>query len=51
MTEAQSDRVIDINLKGTFFAAQAAAKAMKASGGGKISSPSHLTTRFTRPAT
>ncbi len=24
---------------------------MKASGGGKISSPSHLTTRFTRPAT
>ena len=36
MTEAQWDRVIDINLKGTFFAAQAAAKAMKESGGGTI---------------
>jgi 2-deoxy-D-gluconate 3-dehydrogenase len=36
MTEAQWDRVQDINLKGTFFAAQAAAKAMKESGGGKI---------------
>lgn len=28
MTEAQWDRVLDINLKGTFFAAQAAAKRM-----------------------
>jgi 2-deoxy-D-gluconate 3-dehydrogenase len=36
MTEAQWDRVLDINLKGAFFAAQAAANAMKETGGGRI---------------
>src|SRR5690242_19796155 len=32
MTEEQWDRVLDVNLKGAFFAAQAAAKAMTAGG-------------------
>jgi 2-deoxy-D-gluconate 3-dehydrogenase len=36
MTEAQWDRVLDVNLKGAFFAAQAAANAMKETGGGRI---------------
>jgi len=34
VTEAEFDRLVDIILKGTFFATQAAAKAMKASGQG-----------------
>jgi NAD(P)-dependent dehydrogenase (short-subunit alcohol dehydrogenase family) len=34
VTEAEYDRLVDIILKGTFFTAQAAAKAMKASGQG-----------------
>ncbi|HVW45113.1 MAG TPA: SDR family oxidoreductase [Amycolatopsis sp.] len=33
MTEAQWDAVVDVNLKWTFFAAQAAARAMSATGG------------------
>jgi len=36
VTEAEYDRFIDIILKGKFFAAQAAAKAMKASGRGGV---------------
>jgi 2-deoxy-D-gluconate 3-dehydrogenase len=37
LTEAQWDRVLDINLKGAFFAAQVAAQAMIAGGrGGRI---------------
>ncbi|MEX0761586.1 MAG: SDR family NAD(P)-dependent oxidoreductase [Dehalococcoidia bacterium] len=36
MTEEQWDHVLDINLKGTFFCSQAAAKVMREKGGGKI---------------
>lgn len=36
VTEALFDRVFDTNIKGTFFCAQAAARAMRASGGGRI---------------
>lgn len=36
MTEAQWDRVLDVNLKGVFNVAQAAAKRMKEQGGGVI---------------
>ena len=36
MTEEQWDRVLDINLKGTFFACQAAAKVMMKARSGKI---------------
>jgi 2-deoxy-D-gluconate 3-dehydrogenase len=36
VTEEQWDAVLDVNLKGTFFMAQRVARAMKASGGGKI---------------
>ena len=36
MSEKDWDRVLDVNLKGAFFCAQAAAKAMKASGGGAV---------------
>jgi NAD(P)-dependent dehydrogenase (short-subunit alcohol dehydrogenase family) len=36
LTEQQWDAVVDLNLKWTFFAAQAAARAMSQSGGGSI---------------
>ena len=36
VTEADFDRTLRINLKGTFFASQAAAKIMKEHGGGRI---------------
>ncbi len=36
VTEADFDRTLNINLKGTFFACQAAAKIMKEHGGGRI---------------
>ncbi len=36
MTEEQLDFVIDVNLKGNFFCAQSAARAMMKTGGGKI---------------
>jgi len=36
VTEADWDRVLDVNLKGLFFTSQRAARAMKTSGGGSI---------------
>jgi 3-oxoacyl-[acyl-carrier protein] reductase len=36
LDEGQWDRVVDLNMKWTFFAAQAAARVMKANGGGSI---------------
>jgi NAD(P)-dependent dehydrogenase (short-subunit alcohol dehydrogenase family) len=36
LTEAQWDAVVDLNLKWTFFACQAAARSMAATGGGSI---------------
>ncbi len=36
VTEADFDRTLNINLKGTFFACQAAGKVMKEQGGGRI---------------
>ena len=36
LTEADWDRIVDLNLKGLFFCAQAAAKEMSVRGGGRI---------------
>ncbi|RFU65005.1 SDR family NAD(P)-dependent oxidoreductase [Peribacillus glennii] len=36
VTEEEWDQILDVNLKGLFFASQAAAKQMKEKGGGKI---------------
>ncbi len=41
--EALWDRILDTNLKGAFFAAQAAGKAMRANGGGSIVNMASLT--------
>lgn len=41
--EALWDRILDTNLKGAFFAAQAAGKAMRATGGGSIVNMASLT--------
>jgi NAD(P)-dependent dehydrogenase (short-subunit alcohol dehydrogenase family) len=42
-TESQWDTVVDLNLKASFFGAQAAAKAMMAQGGGRIIFSSSVT--------
>lgn len=47
--EALWDRILDTNLKGAFFAAQAAAKAMRAQGGGAILNVASLTSEVGVP--
>lgn len=50
MTAAQWQRVIDINLSGVFFGAQAAARAMTAAGHGGVIVNFHSTTAYKVPA-
>ena len=49
VTEALFDRTLDTNLKGAFFCAQAAARAMRASGGGRIISIGSVHARASLP--
>jgi NAD(P)-dependent dehydrogenase (short-subunit alcohol dehydrogenase family) len=45
MTEEEWDRVLDTNLKGTFFCSQAAARIMRQTGGGRIVNISSIAMR------
>jgi NAD(P)-dependent dehydrogenase (short-subunit alcohol dehydrogenase family) len=49
LNEVEWDRVLDVNLKGLFFCAQAAAKAMMVSGGGVIVNFSSLSAELPEP--